>query len=61
MKKIYIQPKQRLIYIDTQDLMGGSFNTNGNEEVHVDGEDIESLSRGGGIVFDVWDEDDTEW
>lgn len=60
MKKIYIQPKQRLIYIDTQDLMDGSFNTN-DEEVKVDGEDIESLSRGGGIVFDVWDEDDTEW
>lgn len=54
MKKIYIQPRQRIVYLDTQNLIAASKKVIDDEEVEIEGEDINSLSREDNLWDNEW-------
>lgn len=55
MKKIYIQPRQRIVYLDTQNLIAASEKkVIEDEEVEIEGEDINSLSREDNLWDNEW-------
>lgn len=55
MKKIYIQPRQRIVYLDTQNLIAVSEKEVIDEEVDIDEDgNINSLSREDNLWDNKW-------
>lgn len=59
MKKTYLKPNAKCftIKLDKTFLAGSDFDTTKTPEAELG----EEFGARGGIVFDVWDEDDAEW